>query len=202
MVTITQGQKVPESDTLVVLAPTGDYADVDLINCGEEGSSEATGMYAAQFIQYGPLVYQYNTPEELGAAIVAVDTNSTHDAAVLFKEEEARKLSREKGMLQPENPVSAPDAIVEPAVDDTITKKVVDDVDTIVPDVAGNDPANDFSNEPASIAQEAPVILEVVPEIPAVDPLPVMPSSTPEVAPSLVESVVAPALDVSTTTQE
>lgn len=192
MVTITQGQRVPESETLVVTAPSGDYADADLILCGEQGSSEATGMYAAQFIQYGPLVYQYNTPEELGAAIVALDKNSTHDAAMLYKEEEARRLAREKGTLQPENPVAAPDAIIEPVVQET----------DLVSSMSDEEYVASISDTESVTPEDVSAILPEASEIPVAEPLPVMPSSTPEIAPSIVDVISPPAVDVSTTTQE
>ena len=118
MVPIKKGQKVPESNILFVVAENGEYADTDLILCGEEGG-EASGMYSAQYIQYGPMVYQFNLPEELGAAIVAIDKDSTHDAAILYQEDEARKISRQKGTLLPENGVPAPDALVPEAVDES-----------------------------------------------------------------------------------
>lgn len=192
MVTITQGQRVPESETLVVTAPSGDYADADLILCGEPGSSEATGMYAAQFIQYGPLVYQYNTPEELGAAIVALDKNSTHDAAMLYKEEEARRLAREKGTLQPENPVAAPDAIIEPVVQETDPVSSMSDEEYVA----------SISDTESVTPEDVSAILPEASEIPVAEPLPVMPSSTPEIAPSIADVISPPAVDVSTTTQE
>lgn len=114
MVTVTKDLPVPESPTLVVVSPEGDYADTDLILCAERANpSEPIIQMQAQYLRYGPLVYQFNTPEELGAALCAIDPASTHDAAQLWREEEARRLKREQGTLVPEDPTPAPDAIAD-----------------------------------------------------------------------------------------
>ncbi len=124
MVPINKGDKVFGEQKLRVTGETGEYADVDLIECADSSSGEATGVFQAQYVKYGPMVYQFSTPEELGAAIVALDPKSTHDAAQLWREDEARRIKRMGGTLTPEDPTAAPDA-VDPAA---IPEEEEDDV--------------------------------------------------------------------------
>jgi hypothetical protein len=112
MIHIEQNQKIPENPGLRVLSPTGDYNDVDLIECAPlDGDDIAVASLQAQFIKYGGLVYRYNEPEELGKAIYEVDKNSTHDSALLYAEDEARRQKRKAGTLVPENQVPADEAV-------------------------------------------------------------------------------------------
>lgn len=112
MITITKGDSVPGLPDLMVSSASGDYADTDLILCArKDAPGFDTAMFQAQFIRYGEVVYQHETPEALGAALVAIDAASTHDAAQLWREEEARRLARERGTLAPGDPVPAPDAL-------------------------------------------------------------------------------------------
>lgn len=57
MITITQGQPVPENPTLEVLSPTGEYELTSLIDCALIGTSEAVATFEARFIVYGASAY-------------------------------------------------------------------------------------------------------------------------------------------------
>ena len=95
MIHIEQNQKIPENENLRVYSISGDYSDNDLILCYELSDPQTPiSSLQAQFIAYGSIVYQFNEPEKLGEAIISVDPNSTHDAAILYKEEEARKAKK------------------------------------------------------------------------------------------------------------
>lgn len=188
MIHIEQQQKVPEHPELQVLAPTGDYSDTDLIECAMlDNPTFALCAFTAPYIAYGNIVNQFNDPLALGEALLGIDPDCTHDAAVLFKEEETRRLKREQGDFTPENPVPADEKVskvvqeeikeeeITPAPsEDTPTTPVEDapkEVDPISPEVPVEeivDPsAQDTLLQPA--AEDATsVIPEVVPA-PAVD---------------------------------
>jgi hypothetical protein len=147
MVPISNNQKVPEQD-LVVAVSDGQYADTDLILCAPSDTPDIpTAMLQAQYVKYGPVVYQYNTPEELGAAIFALDPSSTHDAVALYKEQVARDKARNEGTLEPSNPVPAPDAAVpadppatdpsDPPADSVTPPPPVSSESTTTPEVLG-----------------------------------------------------------------
>ncbi len=105
MVTITSGKGVPENPTLIVVSPDGDYADTDSILCAEpDASTLPVAIFEAQFVRYGSMVYRYNTPEELGKDVLAIDPSSTLDAVALYKEELARDAARTAGTLEPSDP--------------------------------------------------------------------------------------------------
>lgn len=111
MITITKDLKIPDSPSRIVCSPEGDYADTDLILCAEKTKPDlALAQLEAQYIKYGPVIYQFNTPEELGAAIFALDPESTLDAVALYKEQLARDAARAAGTLTPADPVPTPDS--------------------------------------------------------------------------------------------
>ncbi len=120
MIPITRDQKVAGNDNLLVYAVSGDYADKDLIECYDPSlGNYPTACFQAQFIKYGPVVYQFNEPEELGKALIEIDPQSTHDSAALYKEEEDRKRKRRLGTLEPENPAPVDSGLskIEPQVE-------------------------------------------------------------------------------------
>lgn len=201
MIPITNGMPVPDAPGFVVAMDDGQYGDNDLIACVATGELEpVTASYAAQFIKYGKIVYQFNDPVELGEAIIAIDDHSTHDAAQLYREERARKLARSTGTLVPENQVPAPDA-TDPTPE--------------YESVPAPDP--DPNSLPENVNVEAPFV-----ENPVIDPLPAgdipesdVPATIPEIpsdttpVPTLDElpasSNTVPldaAVDISTTTPE
>lgn len=206
MVPVTKGAPVPEHDDLVVASDTGEYADVDLILCASVDAPDVpTAMYQAQFVRYGGLAYQFDTPEALGEALVALEPDSTHDAAQLWREELARRTAREKGTLVPENPADAPDAtspeqtpVVPEQVPGTTESEVPADdtgsVGTLPDSVPGTIPDPLFINDPAVgqiLAEPDPSIVDIsVPE-------PIIIPDIPEVIP-----VDVPAVDLSTTTPQ
>jgi len=112
MIHIEQNQNVPENENLRVYSPSGDYSEVDLIECYDIRNPDlAICSFQAQFLKYGGVVYQYSAPEELGAKLIEIDPESTHDAVALYKEEEERRIKRLAGKLKPENPVPAKDSL-------------------------------------------------------------------------------------------
>ena len=185
-----------------VAVSSGEYADVDLIECSQDGMASTTQMFQAQYVKYGPVVYQYNSPEELGAALFAIDPESSHDGVLLYKEEEARRLARTKGTLEPSDPVPAPDALTEPPP--VVREEDEDDVKffreqeqqeaSSTPEVLGE------ATEPT----ELPIIDAGLPEV--VEPV-ALPTSTPPVIEEVPVEVVlpveeVPAVDLSSTTPE
>lgn len=191
MIAITKGTPVPGNPTHVVVMDSGEYADVDLMLCApldNQGTPDA--MFQAQFIKYGPVVYQHETPEALGKAIVEIDPSSTHDAAQLFREEEARRLARETGTLAPENAVAAPDAVVEPVEAPTPEPIPEEPIQELVEEealVGGEIPADETPIDIGSMDDVLPTeYIEPEPVVPVVE---VVPES-------------APAIDISTTTTE
>lgn len=117
MIRITKRASVPSLPDLIVESESGEYADTDLILCAQKDTPNVpVAQYQAQFIHYGEMVYQFETPEDLGKAIVAIDAESTHDAAQLWREEEVRRMARERGTLTPNDQAPAPDALVEQKV--------------------------------------------------------------------------------------
>ena len=198
MIPIVKGMFIPDAPDLVVMSPDGQYGDSDLIACADVSAPDVhTASFAAQYIRYGKLVYQFNTPEELGAAIVAVDPKSSHDAAQLFREEEARRLAREKGTLAPENPTAAPDAIDPTEPMPEIPAAEADEQQLIL----DSDPNNVAD---PSVLGETVSVPEVVPT-----PEPLAPTPEPAPAPEATStpsvgdmSSTTPAVDLSTTTSE
>ncbi len=112
MIKIEKNQSVPEHPDLKVLSVSGDYGDNDLIECAPLSDPNfALCAFSASFIKYGGIVNQFNDPLLLGEALLQVDPESTHDAAILFMEEEARRIKREGGDLRPENPVAVDESL-------------------------------------------------------------------------------------------
>lgn len=183
---------------LWVATATGEYADTDLIECVEEGTPSGAHMFQAQYIKYGSIVYQHNTPEELGAALFGVDPESSHDAVLLYKEDEARRQARSEGVLEPTDPVPAVDALQETPA--RIPEEEEDDVKF-------------FREQAQQETSSTPEVVEIAPEpeLPVIEveePTPdTMPTSTASVAEPVPEAVVPvevvePAPDLSTTIPE
>lgn len=211
MVPVTKGSKVFGEQKLRVVSATGEYADVDLIECADTVSAEPIGVFQAQYVKYGPMVYQFNTPEELGAAIVALDPESTHDAAQLWREDEARRIKRQGGTLTPEDPTAAPDAVEsetapeeeedvkffkeqeEKEAASSTPETVIEEPEMPVID-AGETLGNATSTDPAVPAPEIPTIeFETSTTTPITEPEPpVLPTPEPDLLPE----------DVVTTTPE
>ncbi len=179
--------------------PDGKYADTDLILCASADNPDvAVAQLQAQYIKYGPMVYQFNTPEELGAALSAIDAESTHDAVALYKEEETRRKARETGTLEPENPVPAPDKVEEPPPAEETQEEEVQEESPL--------PAEE--DEAVVPTAEEPVLPDSAPEEPAAPepapPLPETPSGDGEVLGATDTPVLEEpsAVDISTTTTE
>jgi hypothetical protein len=82
MIHIDKDQIVTDNENLRVMTPTGDYEDGALIEFYDVNNPDvAAGAFQAQCIKYGNMVYRFNEPAELGTAILAIDSLSTHTAA-------------------------------------------------------------------------------------------------------------------------
>lgn len=82
MIKIEQHQKLPESDNLFVLSPSGDYEDSAFIDYYDISQPDiAAGRFQAQYIKYGGIIYRFNDPTSLGEELLKIDPKSTHDAA-------------------------------------------------------------------------------------------------------------------------
>lgn len=194
MVPITQDLPIAEQPNLRVYSPGGSYGDTDLILCADVADmATPTSMLQAQFIKYGTMVYQFNTPEDLGKAIIEIEPNSTHDAAALYREQVARDAARTAGTLVPSDPVPATDS---PAIDATTST-----TENTVPDPV----SVTSSTEPAAPLEAAPLPPpDPVTTAQMLEPLPtdnyLIDGAT--TTPSLNVSSTTPALDLSTTTPE
>lgn len=63
MITITKGQKVVDYPQFVVVSPSGDYKEEDLIVCAEDDTpGKPSCMFQAQLVAYGNIVYSSNEP--------------------------------------------------------------------------------------------------------------------------------------------
>jgi len=86
MIYIEHGQMVSENPNLRVDIPSGDYQDADLVDFYDISKPRSiVGSFQAQYVRYGSVVYRFNAPEELGAEILKIDSESTHAAAIYFK---------------------------------------------------------------------------------------------------------------------
>lgn len=191
MIHIEQHQLVPENSKLRVLSATGDYSDNDAIECYNEDEPEiAVCAYQAQFIKYGGLVYRYNTPEELGAALVQMDPESTHNSALLFKEDEERRLKRLAGTLVPENPVPADENVSPIAQQEAVVEaeQPVEEAE-VVPPAEEETPAEEPTPTPSEETPPAPI-----------DPILPAPTSTPAVLDTASSMPVVPEVAPATTT--
>lgn len=210
MVPISKGDKVFGEQKLRVTMETGEYADVDLIECADSASNEPTGVFQAQYVKYGPMVYQFNAPEELGAALVAIDPESTHDAAQLWREDEARRIKRQGGTLAPEDPAAAPDA-VEP---EAVPEEEEDDV-KFFKEQAEQEAASSTPQLPEEPPQERDIpVIDIEPPAGEVGgaasstpPAPDVPPAIPDIQveePPVIEElpIEPPASNVSTTTPQ
>lgn len=82
MIHIEKDQKILENEDLRVATPTGDYDDNALIEFYNVANPEVVaGAFAAQYIKYGSIVYKFNDAKELGAEILNIDPESTHNSA-------------------------------------------------------------------------------------------------------------------------
>jgi hypothetical protein len=162
MVPITKGQPVKDDDSMVVVSDNGQYGDADLIMCAHKDAPDVpTAMLQAQYVAYGGIVYRYNTPEELGKAVFALDPAATLDAVVLYKEDETRRRARNAGVLEPENPVPAPDAAVETPVDTPVVEPAAPSEEFVPPVEPTTNP--DVSPVEPQPATNADTVGEVLP---------------------------------------
>ena len=201
MVPITKDLKISEQESLVVYSPAGDYADTDLILCADAANpSVPTAMLQAQFVKYGPVVYQFSTPEDLGAALVTLDPTSTHDAAALYREDQARKVAREAGTLEPGNPAAIEDAPKTEKVEQP------EEPTNVIEELPELDPAPQSGdlNDPSAMPPDTGAVTEE-PYLPPVDPALLVPTPEPVLPdPVIVPDPVIPveAVDLATTTPE
>jgi hypothetical protein len=164
MVTITSDLAIAEHPTLFVYSPAGEYADADLILCADR-SDPATpvAMLQAQFIKYGSMVYQFNTPEDLGKAILAIDANSKLDAVVLYQQAEARDAARAAGTLTPSDAlVAKPTPVVPDSATATPDTSATSTPDTTAPTTTGDSSAASVIAQDQKIIDENTKILDAL----------------------------------------
>ena len=209
MITIQKGQSAKEDKNLIVISESGVYSDYDLVTCEDATDPLRQPVsFQAQYIVYGPMIYQFGDKlEELGAEILKLDPTSNHDAVAYHKDEEARRIRREGGLVRPENATTPEQAMEQVSVASTesSTQPVAEPV-VEQPTVQQNNPSSSpepvtestpTTEQPASstppttgepVATE-PVITEIVP-----DPV-VTPEEIPVVTePQVIEPVTPPVL--------
>lgn len=183
MISIQKNQTIPEHPDLRVLSSSGDYGDNDLIECSTLDNPDfALCAFSSSYIKYGNIVNQFNDPLELGKKLVEIDPDCTHDTAILFKEEEARRIKREGGDFTPENPVPTDENL------NTESNEVVEEVNSNE-EVVSNDesPVEESTSESTTTneTEEVPVTIDnnvtqdstttpevITPEAPAPTPEP------------------------------
>ncbi len=144
MIRINKHQEILGEPNIKVFSESGDYTETDLIQCYNiENPDVPISALQAQYIKYGPIVYQYNEPEELGEAISKIDPDSTHDAVLLYKEEESRKLRRDKGNLQS----AESSQINDEQMNKTSKQEVIETVQK-------SEPKNEKRSEPLLVTEE------------------------------------------------
>ena len=206
MVTITSGLRIADQPNLRVYSPEGQYADADLILLSDAADlATPVAMLQAQFVKYGPVVYQFNTPEDLGKAVLAIDPTSTLDAVVLYQQQEARDAARTAGVLTPSDAIPT-----TPPAPDTTSTSTTPTVDTPTTTSTSTPNTTTSSSSPADIIlqdqqtiQEDAEILNVLkshpdPVLPTTDIPNSVSTTTPSVATSTTSVDSAPS--VATTT--
>lgn len=58
MITITQGQQPVDNPELVVVSPTGEYEDSDIIQCAYVGDVKPVCGFEARYIELGNSIYR------------------------------------------------------------------------------------------------------------------------------------------------
>ena len=202
MISIQKNQTIPEHPDLRVLYSSGDYGDNDLIECSTIDNPDfALCAFSSSYIKYGNIVNQFSDPLELGKKLIEIDPDCTHDTAILFKEEEARRIKREGGDFTPENPVPTDETVKEaekvpedkendPAITENTPSDTepVSEQDTVSEDNTSSSPSSSESSPNESEpAPETPVNTETSPSEPEPQPqqettpeAPVAPTPSPE----------------------
>lgn len=82
MIHIEKGESIKDNENLRIKSPSGDYDDADLIEFYDvDDKKNVSGAFQAQYVKYGGMVYMFNSPKELGEAILKIDPESTHTTA-------------------------------------------------------------------------------------------------------------------------
>lgn len=202
MIHIEKGQKVPEHDDLRVLSVDGDYDDNDLIECAHTDNPDfALCAFSASFVRYGGVVHQFSDPEMLGKALLALDPKCTHNAATLYKEEEARRLKRLGGDFTPENPVPVDENVSLVAQEEAKEaekekeEEKEEDEPARQPTPESEEPALDIPPPASDVSSTTPAVLEPGPEASTTPVIPVTPiddaATTTEEIVSLIKRKVA-----------
>lgn len=187
---IERGQTVKDNEQYLVLAPTGDYEPVDLLECSRRDQpTVSVCMFQAQCIQFGNSVYQQDvalTKGQLlelsrGTPLGQVLNNSKLIGDLFSLSPVAGKIVDKNGVkidhaLSPDSSVQEQELDEEPDTQDQTPLAVDTPVptdatvtsapsleDTLVPEAAVA-----TSTVPATIA---PVTPEVLPETPVLEPV-------------------------------
>lgn len=200
MIHIEKGQNVPEHEELRVLSESGDYDDNDHVECAHVSNPDfALCAFPASFVRYGGIVNQFNDPEMLGKALLAIDPQCTHNAATLFKEEEARRIKRLGGDFTPENPVPVDDSISAVAQEEIKQEQQQKEDKKEVTEEPAPQPAQapvlDIPPPAVDISSTTPAVLDLPQEATSTPVVPILPieeaASTTEEIVSLLKKKVA-----------
>lgn len=177
MIHIEQDQSVPENENLRVLSVSGDYDDNDLIECYHiDNPGFALSAFSSTFVKYGGFVYQFSDPVLLGKALLEIDPGCTHNAATLFKEEDARRIKREDGDFTPENPVPVDESISLVAQEEAMAEQVLVEpveqvIDNTLDEKTSTSSDSSTNNIQIDTSSSSPVVNEIIQVVPTAEPL-------------------------------
>ncbi len=160
MIHIEKGQSVAENTNLRVLTTTGDYEDSALIECYDLKYPDITaGSFQAQYIKYGSLVYQFNSPKDLGEAILKIDPESTHTAASFVRMTNALLAQMTAGTLEAQS-LDQVVATEQAAIDEQRTTPLETETEnaTSTPAVSTEEPTVDDSPTNTETATTTPQV--------------------------------------------
>lgn len=58
MITITQGQNPIDNPELIIVSPSGEYEETDIIQCAYVSETEAVCGFEARYIEQGNSIYR------------------------------------------------------------------------------------------------------------------------------------------------
>ncbi len=101
MIYLENNQSVKDEKGLFIASSSGNYEDGDLIEFYNENSPGiVAGVFQAQYVKYGGMVYRFNGHAELGAEILKIDPESTHSAASYVRMSNELLAQMDEGKLE------------------------------------------------------------------------------------------------------
>lgn len=178
MIRLEKNKKSTESKDIIINAETAQYDDNALIECTDRsGVKNVSVAYQAQFLKYGGMVYQYSDNKELGQAILEIDPESTHSAAVYVRTLKQLSEQMDEGSLNPES-----------------VKDVVGDE----PEVLGEEIEEEVVPEEEEEVEEEPVVIPPLDvDVATTTPSIITTTSTPSTdIPDVTVSSTTPTIDI------